>query len=216
MLGRCRVVPAGRCGTAASAHPPAAWGEPARGRPCPLCPSRAAPPAPAAAAPLGSAERGVCGDTELPVAMGCLARPGVAASGNAVQGDTEPLSSRSTLRGEAAHPAAAQWQGHGLLYEQKAGFVFKCPSGAVSVGREQNSGRWCFSSDPRGAETIVRDQLALLCSRVTLRTPGRAQAYAVVLQTRLGLGGDIFDKVPTGKKDLTVRLYFPDYLAGFG
>lgn len=60
------------------------------------------------------------------------------------------------------------------------------------------------------------DQQVLLCSRVTLRTPGRAQAYAVVLQTRLGLGGDIFDKVPTGKKDLTVRLYFPDYLAGFG
>lgn len=103
-----------------------------------------------------------------------------------------------------------------MLYDQEAGFVLKRPSGAVSAGRERNSGGCCFSSDPRGTEAIVRDQRVLSCSRVTLRTPGRAQAYAVVLQTRLVLGGDIFDKVPTGKKDLTVRLYFPDYLAGFG
>lgn len=164
--------------------------------------------------------KGGCVGHRAPRGHGAPCRPlagrGYQALRNAVQGEMEPLSSRLTLRGEASHPATAPWQGHGLLYEQKAGFVLKRPSGAVSVGQGSNSGGWCFSSDPRVTETIVCDQRALLCSRVTLRTPGRAQAHAVVLQTRLGLGGDIFDKVPTGKKDLTVRLYFPDYLAGFG
>lgn len=73
-----------------------------------------------------------------------------------------------------------------------------------------------FPQTPVVQKRRFDDQQVLLCTRVTLRTPGRVQAYAVVLQTRLGLGGDIFDKVPTGKKDLTVRLYFSDYLAGFG
>lgn len=86
--------------------------------------------------------------------------------------------------------------------------MLKRPSGAVSAGREWNSGGWCFSSDPRGTEAIVRDQRVLSCSRVTLRTPGRAQAYAVVLQTRLVLGGDIFDKVPTGKKRPNSKIVF--------
>lgn len=65
-----------------------------------------------------------------------------------------------------------------------------------------------FPQTPVVQKRQFDEQQVPLCSRVTLRTPGRAQAYAVVLQTRLGLGGDIFDKVPTGKKDLTVKIVF--------
>lgn len=50
---------------------------------------------------------------------------------------------------------------------------------------------------PGGVETIICDRWALFCSRVMLRTPGRAEAHSVVLQTTLGLGGDAVGKVPT-------------------
>lgn len=74
------------------------------------------------------------------------------------------------------------------------------PDGGASVGKEPGSEDRALRRTPGGVEALVGEPWALFCSRVTLRTPGRAQAHSVVIQTTLGLGGDIVDKVPTGKK----------------
>lgn len=134
-------------------------GEPAQGRPCPPSWSRFASPAQAAAAPVGSAERGGSADTEPRVSMGCFANPYQTGGTyqplrNAVPGDVEPFIPDSPSVGRPR--VLQQWQGHSLLCEWEAGFVLKRPGGAVSVGREWNSGGWCFSSDPRGTETTIR------------------------------------------------------------
>lgn len=125
--GPGRVVPAGHCGTATPHTHPRRGG---------ACPGPAVPPGLLPGCPSRSGgwsarglrgKEGQCGHSP-PVSMGCLASPCQAGGTyqplrNAVPGDVEPLSSRSTLRGEASHPAAAQWQGHSLLCEQEAGFV---------------------------------------------------------------------------------------------
>lgn len=129
--GRCaRAGQGGACGALRDrnpAHPPAAWGSPpgAGGA------SRAPPGLPLQLKRLQrpwAPRKGGAVRTQPRVSTGCLASPCQAGGTyqplrNAVPGDVEPLSSRSTLRGEASHPAAAQWQGHSLLCEQEAGFV---------------------------------------------------------------------------------------------
>lgn len=116
-----------------------------------------------------------------------------------------------SVGGITFYPTTVPWQVHNFHCEQSVEFALGCLCGTVSILKIQYRGL-CFRTDLQWYTNHPSRPAAQIFSWVMLRTPGPAQAHSVVLQRALGLGGDIVGRVPTGKKDLTVRLYFPDSL----